>query len=103
MNLPAIIELATGVAIASTATTLVTTIVHLWRRHRVSVRDAKFPQGGSRRLELDPDRPIPPPMAEADEPDADLLAPILDPDRPPPPSADEADQPDHVEEYVTHG
>jgi hypothetical protein len=103
MSLQAIIEVATGVTVASTAITLVTTVVHMWRRHRVSVRDAKFPQGGSRRLELDPDRPIPPSMAEADEADADLLVPILDPDRPLPPSADEADQPDHVEEYVTHG
>ena len=98
-----IINLGIGAAGAATAATLVATLMHVWARHKILSREAKFPQTGSRQLGLDPDRPVPPPISDADESDADLSTPTLDPDRPLPPPPDEADQPDSVEESVSHG
>jgi hypothetical protein len=98
-----LINIGTGVAVAGTVLALVATVAHVWRRRRISFREAKLPHAGSYKATLDPDRPQIPPEQDAHEADTDLLVPSLDPDRPLPPVDQEADQPDPVEETVNHG
>lgn len=97
-----IIDIATVLAVSSTALTAIATSIHLWRRHRILQRDAKLPHGGSRQPSLDPDRNVASDQ-DADVPDTDSLAPGFDPDRPAPPSDLDADEPDAVEEEAHHG
>ena len=101
MNSETVINIATAAAIGSTAVTLTTTLIHFWRRHRISQRDAKYPHPGSRQPSLDPDHRQVPTEQEADEPDVESGV-GLDPDRPPPPPISEADEPDPIEEEVHH-
>ena len=102
MNPEVVIDVATALAVCSTALTLTATLVHFWRRHRIVERDAKLPHPGSRQPSFDPDhRPVP---TEHDADGPDLESPIgLDPDRPLPPPVSEADEPDLIEEEAHHG
>ena len=98
-----IINIATGVAVVATVTALIATIVHIWKRYCISVREAKLPHAGSYKAGLDPDRLQVFPEENPEEADADSLSPGLDPDRPPPPTEEEADEPDVAEEAIHHG